>query len=222
MSDRTRIDHGFYRVNDATQKALDGSAWLVGVGIGYEGFKLGLQDALEKTKATSGGYPHKKLKTKDALLKMKLMFRKSHDKGRRVIVIGNGGSSAIASHIATDYTKNAGIRTIAFNDSPTITCMANDFGYPEVFAKQLEYYAHKDDIAVLISSSGKSHNILNAAVKAMDMKMQIITFTGMLESNPLRGYGDINFWVPSGDYGLVEITHLSLLHSITSIVSANL
>lgn len=216
MSDRKTIDHGFFVINRARQRAMQDSGHLVGNCIGFESFAHSLSEALSKTLATSGGYPSKKLKLPDAVGKIRQMFNTAHKKGRKVIFIGNGGSAAIASHLAVDYTKNGGIRSIAFNDAATLTCMANDFGYVEVFAKQLEYYAHRDDVAVLISSSGQSQNIIKAANKAMDLDMPMVTLSGMLDDNPLRSLGDVNFYVPSGDYGLIEITHLSILHSITS------
>jgi len=222
MSDRNSTDHGFYKVNAVLQSGLEDSGHLVGVGNGFGGFQLGLSEALEKTHATTGGYPKKKLRMPEALTKAKAMFKRAHSTGHKVIFIGNGGSSAIASHMAVDFTKNGGIRAVAFNDAPTLTCLANDFGLPAVFAKQVEYYASKKDVIVLISSSGKSTNIVNAATAGMNLGCDMVTLTGMLEDNPLRGLGDVNFWVPSGDYGLIEITHLSILHSIVSVRSANL
>lgn len=135
----------------------------------------------------------------------------------KVILIGNGGSSAIASHIATDYSKNGGIRTIAFNDAPTLTCLANDFGTDEIFAKQLEYYALPGDVVIIVSSSGKSGNILRAAEQAFVMGLTLVTFSGMNPNNVLRQKGLMSFFVPAKDYGLVELTHLALLHSIVSV-----
>ena len=145
-------------------------------------------------------------------------FRKAHAKGGKLIFIGNGGSAAIASHMATDYSKNGGIRAVAFNDAPTLTCLANDFGYDQVFAKQIEYYAFANDVVVIVSSSGRSLNINAAAdecrVKGCDM---LVTLSGMNPNNILRAKGDLNFYVPSSDYGLVEIAHLALLHSIVNV-----
>ena len=136
--------------------------------------------------------------------------------GSRVIFIGNGGSSAIASHMAIDWTKNGGIRAIAFNDAPTLTCLGNDFGYENVFSKQLEYYSTPKDVVVIISSSGKSPNILNAADEALKLGLYLVTFTGKQPDNELRKKGHMNFYVPHEDYGVVEIAHLILLHSVVS------
>ena len=85
-----------------------------------------------------------------------------HRRGGKIIVVGNGGSAAIASHAAVDLTKAAKISAIA-SVKAHITCLANDFGYQEWVQKALEIYAEHSDLVVLISSSGKSENILNAA-----------------------------------------------------------
>lgn len=137
--------------------------------------------------------------------------------GGRLLFVGNGGSAAIASHMAVDYTKNFGIRALAFNDLAALTCMANDFGYVEVFARQIGYHATPDDVLVAISSSGRSQNILAAVEAARRAGCDaVVTLSGMGEDNPLRGLGDLNLWVPSRDYGIVEITHQALLHAVVS------
>lgn len=151
-----------------------------------------------------------------ALARMRNAFDEATKNEKKVIFIGNGGSNAIASHMAGDISKNGGVRAIAFNDTPTVTMLGNDFGYSEVFSKQLEYYGFQGDVLVAISSSGGSHNILRAAEKAKEKKMRLFTFTGMVKTaeNKLKGMGELNFVVPSTDYGIVEIAHLSLIHSI--------
>lgn len=70
-------------------------------------------------------------------------IRATHAAGNTVIFIGNGGSAAIASHMAIDYTKNGGIRAVAMNDGAALTCLSNDLGYENVFAKQLEMHARE-------------------------------------------------------------------------------
>ena len=73
--------------------------------------------------------------------------------------------------------------------------------------KALEAYADPGDLAILISSSGKSQNILNAAEKANEMGLSVITVSGFLTDNPLRKLGDLNLWVDSTEYNIVEMTH---------------
>ena len=88
--------------------------------------------------------------------------RAAHAAGNTLIFIGNGGSAAIASHMAIDFTKNGGIRAVAMNDASALTCLSNDLGYERVFAKQIEMHARAGDVLIAISSSGNSENILCA------------------------------------------------------------
>jgi len=132
--------------------------------------------------------------------------------GRKLIFIGNGASAAISSHQAADYWKNGGMRAIAFNDAALLTCVSNDIGYAHVFEKPVEMFADKGDVLVAISSSGKSENILKAARAARAKGCGIITLSGFKARNPLRSLGDINFYVPSAQYGHIEILHHSICH----------
>jgi D-sedoheptulose 7-phosphate isomerase len=134
--------------------------------------------------------------------------------GGKVIFVGNGGSAAIASHQAVDYWKNGGVRAIAFNDPALLTCVGNDYGFEQTFAKPIEMFADPDDLVIAISSSGRSANILNAARAARVKARRLVTMSGFAADNPLRGLGDLNFYVPSDTYGLVEISHLSICHGI--------
>ena len=131
----------------------------------------------------------------------------AHKAGKKIIIAGNGGSAAMASHVAVDLTKAACIRAINFNEADLITCFANDYGYENWLAKALESYADKGDLVILISSSGKSKNILNAAEKGNEMGLSVITVSGFLMDNPLRKLGDLNLWVDSTEYNIVEMTH---------------
>jgi D-sedoheptulose 7-phosphate isomerase len=177
-------------------------------------FFLTLHEAIIKTIVRH----YEKTTTLEAGLRyVRRLAKTAHRKNHRVIFIGNGGSSAIASHMAVDWTKNGGIRAIAFNDAPTLTCLANDFGYDNVFSKQLEYYARTGDLVVIISSSGKSLNIMRAAEQAFEQGLDLVTFSGMRPSNALRRKGSLSFFVPASDYGIVELSHLALLHSIVSV-----
>jgi len=138
--------------------------------------------------------------------------------GRKVMFIGNGGSAAIASHQAVDYWKNGGMRAIAFNDSSLLTCIGNDFGYPQVFVKPVEMFADPGDVLVAISSSGRSENILSAVNAARKKECKVITMSGFAADTPLRLRGDLNFYVASDSYGHVEIAHLTLCHCILDTI----
>ena len=139
------------------------------------------------------------------LIKMKEMLLEVKKNGKKVIIAGNGGSAAMASHVAVDFTKQGGIRTINFNEADLITCFANDYGYDHWVAKAIEFYGDEGDMVILISSSGNSKNIVNAASTAKLLGMRVITFTGFKPDNPLKQEGVLNFWVDSKAYNIVEI-----------------
>jgi len=143
--------------------------------------------------------------------------RTAHRVGDKLIFIGNGGSAAIASHLAIDYSKNGQLRALAFNDASALTCLANDFGYEHVFARQLEFHGRPRDMLIAISSSGSSANILAAVATARTLGLMVVTMSGFEDDNPLRKSGDVNFYVRSREYGFVEIGHLSLCHAALDI-----
>ena len=135
-------------------------------------------------------------------------------KENSIFIFGNGGSAAIASHVAVDFSKNAKTNIITFNEYDHITCLANDYGFDQWIAKTLEMYAKDGDMVILISSSGKSQNMVNAANYAKENKISVVTFTGFDSNNPLKAIGDINFWVDSKAYNIVEMIHQIWLLSI--------
>ena len=135
----------------------------------------------------------------------------------QIFFIGNGGSAGISSHLAIDYLKNGGVNSRALNDSSSLTCLANDFGYEFIFSKQIDYYANEDDLVIAISSSGESKNILNGIDSASKKNCSIITLSGFKKDNSLRSKGMINFYINHHDYGVVEVAHLTFLHLILDI-----
>jgi D-sedoheptulose 7-phosphate isomerase len=153
----------------------------------------------------------------DAVLTMGEEMRKCHANGNRVFFLGNGGSAGISSHMATDYSKNGGIRSSSLNDGSTITCVSNDYGYEYVFSKQLEWHARAGDAIVAISSSGKSASILNAVGVGRERDCSVFTLSGFAPENPLRTLGDINIFLSSFDYGFVEVGHLTFLHAVLDV-----
>lgn len=135
-------------------------------------------------------------------------------KNKKVIIFGNGGSAAISSHVSVDLTKNAKIRSINFNEADLLTCFSNDYGYEQVYSKSLEFYADKGDAVIIISSSGKSKNLLEAAKICKKKKILLFTFTGFSKSNPLKKMGNINLWVDFKAYNIIENIHQIWLLSI--------
>lgn len=132
--------------------------------------------------------------------------------GGKAMFIGNGGSAAIASHFATDFTKNGGVPTLVFSDAALLTCVGNDLGYENVYAKPVEMFAKAGDLLLAISSSGRSENILRAVHSARRLGLGVVTMSGFSPDNPLRSLGDVNFHVASPSYGFVECSHFVLCH----------
>ena len=135
------------------------------------------------------------------------LINETSSNGKKVIIVGNGGSAAMASHVSVDLTKNAGIRCINFNEADLITCFANDYGYENWLYQALKSYSKKKDLVILVSSSGQSLNMINAAKYCNQKKINLITFSGFSQKNKLRKLGKVNFWCDSKSYNKVEMTH---------------
>lgn len=155
-----------------------------------------------------------------AISKIADMIFSAQKKDGKVMVIGNGGSASIASHMTTDLLKNGSIRALSFNDPALLTCVSNDLGYENVFARPIEILAARGDILFAISSSGQSRNILNAVKAAKKRGCLVVTLSGFSATNPLRRSGDINFYVPSDAYGCVETVHAAICHHVTDAICA--
>ena len=136
-----------------------------------------------------------------------------------IYFIGNGGSAAIASHVSVDLTKNANIRSVNFNEADLITCFSNDYGYEHWIEMAINYFGDKNDVLIVISSSGKSKNIINACTAAKKKKFsKIITLTGHSIKNPIKKLGNINLWVNSKAYNKIENIHQFWLLSLVDLI----
>jgi len=138
----------------------------------------------------------------------------------KVMIIGNGGSAAIASHFQSDLCKAAQIRAMVFTEQPLLTALSNDISYIAAYRELVNLWADKGDILFSISSSGRSQNILDAVDIARERGcFPIVTLSGFLPDNPLRITGDINLYVSSKEYGYVELAHSVLAHYISDQTS---
>ena len=137
------------------------------------------------------------------------------ERSYRIYLIGNGGSCAVAQHVAVDMVKQ-GWSAFALNDPAVMSMSANDLGWNQVFTNQLARHIGGNDVLIAISSSGKSENIVNSCAMAHNMHAKVITLSGFEPDNGLRKMGDVNYYVPSKNYGVVEITHLAILHAIAN------
>lgn len=140
------------------------------------------------------------------------LTRQVHQHGRSVFFIGNGGSAMIASHMATDACKNAGLRALAFNDPSLLTATGNDLSFDQVFSLPLSRLATKSDLLISISSSGNSPNIVRALETGRQLGLHLVTLSGMGADNTSRMLGDVNFYIPAPTYGWVECAHQLVIH----------
>lgn len=167
---------------------------------------------LNSTEATDGAA--QAITVDAAIARVHQAMRKLAGTPNKVMFVGNGGSAGISGHMAIDFAKNGGVRSVTFNDASSLTCLGNDLGYDQVFAKQVEMQGLPGDILIAISSSGESKNILEAVSQAKAMGCECITLSGFAPGNRLRGAGATNFYVGSGVYGFVETAHQAILHAI--------
>lgn len=176
-----------------------------------------LQRLFKETKATdlSGNV----FNLTDALIDAADRVMRANSLGNKTMFIGNGGSAAVASHKALDYWFTGKIRGLSFSDHANLTCISNDFGYQNVFVKQIEMFADRGDILFAISSSGNSENIVLAVEEARRKGCQIFTFSGFKENNRLRGLGNLNFYVPVQHFNKAESLHLLLCDCILEIIA---
>lgn len=153
------------------------------------------------------------------LIDVKKTILLASKRGKKIIIVGNGGSSAIASHFSVDLTKNANIRCTNFNEPDLITCFSNDYGYDHWVEKAVEFYGDEGDVFIGISSSGSSKNILNGCYAARKMNFSsVITFSGMNNDNPLRKLGNVNLWLESKAYNHIENIHQLWLLVVVDLI----
>ena len=172
-----------------------------------------LADNICKTKVTNKHNHHISIDKGTELATDMIISVKSRSK--KVIIIGNGGSAAIASHVQNDLCKAVGVRGMVFTEQPLLMALANDDGYDTIFQNPMELWTEPLDLLISISSSGSSQNILYATQTAIKNKCHVITMSGFNEDNPLRKMGDLNFYLPSNIYGQVETGHSAITHFIT-------
>lgn len=139
-------------------------------------------------------------------------------RGARIYVMGNGGSAATASHMATDFCKTAAvpgrplIDCVSLTDNNAfMTAVGNDIGYRALFSRQMENSLERGDVVILISGSGNSENILEAARLARKRKATIVALLGF-DGGKLKNMADVAVVVPSAQYGIIEDFHMALGH----------
>ena len=153
------------------------------------------------------------------LVKVRNLLLDVSSNNKKIIIIGNGGSAAIASHFSVDLTKNAKLRCVNFNEASLITCFANDYGFEHWAEKAVDFYGDEGDLLIVISSSGKSENMLNSVKAARKGNFSsVVTLSGFANDNPLNQLGDVNLWVDSKAYNFVENIHQIWLLTLVDLV----
>ena len=152
--------------------------------------------------------------TEAAIVGLVALLKDLRQRRGHLFIIGNGGSAGVASHAVTDFVNVGKLRATTLHDSALLTCMSNDYGYEAAFAQILSTVASPGDVLIAVSSSGQSKNIRNAATTMRELGGTVITLSGLKRDNPLRALGDVNIWLNSTDYGMVEIGHQFVLHNL--------
>lgn len=153
----------------------------------------------------------------DGIAASTAIMRVTRSERVKALLFGNGGSLTIADHIANDFNQCAQWRSMALSNTANMAAISNDCRFEESFAKQIEWVGRRGDIAIAISCSGKSENIVRAASRARAMGMALITLSAFQVDNPLAALGDVNFWVDTSHMGLAQVAHLVILHAVCDI-----
>ena len=147
--------------------------------------------------------------------------------GHKLLACGNGGSAADASHLTTEFVvrydrDRRGYPAISLAaNAGDITAGGNDYGFAEVFARQVQAYARPGDVLVVFTTSGKSENIVRALAAAKDLEVTTIAFLGR-DGGRCAGMADIEFLVRSNVTARIQEAHKFLLHTICEMVDEQL
>jgi D-sedoheptulose 7-phosphate isomerase len=165
----------------------------------------------------------------DAIHRIVDALMDAYENGRTVYLCGNGGSAALASHLACDLGKGTSrcnrekrFRVLALTDNlPTLTAWANDSSYEDVFSEQLKNFVQPHDVAFAISGSGNSKNVLSALRVAREARATTIGIAGF-QGGAMRSLCDHCAIVPSNDMQIIEDLHLAIAHSVFRMVHARM
>lgn len=143
--------------------------------------------------------------------------------GGKILICGNGGSAADAQHFAAELTgrykrERRGLAGIALSvDTSALTAIGNDYGFNQVFSRQVEALAQKGDVLFAISTSGNSQNVLQAAKQASRMGCRIVGLSGR-DGGELNSLCDINLVIPNNDTPRIQEMHILLIHILCDII----
>jgi len=152
------------------------------------------------------------------LINIKNQILQTNKLGGKLYFYGNGASASLSSHAATDFSKQAKIQALAMNDHNLITAFSNDYGYSKWVEKSIEIYVNKDDLIFFISVSGESENLKNGLIYAKNNGIKTISFTGCKPENFLKSNSDLNLWVDSNSYNIVESIHTICVTALIDLI----
>jgi len=155
---------------------------------------------------------------RNALANVGMILEEQRNSSGRLLFFGNGAASSIAGHAALDFTKQGKLRSLCFHDPALLTAFSNDFGYENAYAEIISHYYEPSDIAVFVSVSGESPNIIKGIKKAKQLGLRTIGFSGKNHDNSLNDAADHVFWVDSQAYNIVENVHSIWLLSLCDYV----
>jgi len=174
------------------------------------------------------------IRTKEKLKKQIPLIQKAADlitkslkSGGKLILMGNGGSAADAQHIAAEFVgsykiKRKGLPAIALtSNASNLTAIGNDFGYDQVFSRQIEAICSKNDIIIAISTSGNSSNVIRAVKEAKKNKIFTIGMTGK-KGGKLASLTDLVIRAPSLNTQHIQESHIMIGHIIVDLVETKL
>ena len=163
----------------------------------------------------------------DRIVQVATLIATAFREGRKVLLFGNGGSATDAAHIAAEFVgryhrERAPLPALALaTDVAAITCIANDYGYDELFARQVRAHGQKGDIVIAISTSGNSANVLKGVEAAREVGLTTIAWTGSSGGN-LAGMVDYPFVVPSKVTARIQESHITLGHVLCELIEDQL
>jgi D-sedoheptulose 7-phosphate isomerase len=160
------------------------------------------------------------------IIKAVEVIEKALKKGRKILCFGNGGSAADAMHFSAEIvgrfkSSRRGYPAIALSSNPSIlTAIGNDFGFQWTFARQIEAYGEKGDVAIGFTTSGKSINVIEGLRKAEKLKLRTIAFCG--EYTELLNFCEILISVPSSETSRIQEVHEFIYHTIIELLEEKL
>jgi D-sedoheptulose 7-phosphate isomerase len=151
-------------------------------------------------------------------VKLSEMICEAFKNGNKILICGNGGSACDAMHFAEEFTgryrKNRkALPVLSLSDPSHITCVANDFGFDQIFSRGVEAFGQPGDIFIGLSTSGNSENIIKAVQKAKTLNMKTVALLGK-DGGKLLDKTDLEFMVPAETSDRIQEVHMTILHIV--------